>query len=125
MNNSPEPRTGTITIEVPAGRGAALSVTQDKPSCLLALTPPGRTVPAAGGSFSVDLLTSPDTCEWVVSTFDAGNLRIVGPRSGRGNATIGYTLSPNQFTFAPVYTIEVRPAANDGPPARHTVTLSR
>jgi hypothetical protein len=125
VNNTPQSRTGTITIEVPGGRGAAVSVTQDKPSCSLVLTPAARTVPAAGGSFTVDLSATPDTCDWVVSGFEGGNLRINGPRSGRGNATIAYTLSPNQLTFSPTYTIEARPVANDAPPARHIVTQAR
>jgi hypothetical protein len=125
VNNSQEPRSGTIKIDVPGGRGAALTVNQDKPSCSMALIPPARTVPAAGGSFTVDLVASPDTCEWVVSGFEGGNLRISGPRSGTGNATIAYSLVPNQLAFTPTYTIEVRSASNDSPPARHTVTQLR
>ena len=80
---------------------------------------------AEGGSFSVDLSASPATCDWVVSAFEGGNLLITGPRSGRGSATNGYRLLPNQLPSAPSYTMEVRPAANDAPPARHTVTQTR
>ncbi len=125
VNNTTEARTGTIKIDVPDGRGATLTVVQDKPSCSLVLTPAARTVPAEGGSFTVDLAASPDTCEWYVMAYEGGNLKIVGPRTGRGNATIAYTVSRNTFPFSPFYSIEVYPALNDSPPARHTISQQR
>lgn len=125
VNNSAEPRTGTIRIDVPDGRGAAVAIVQDKPSCSFVLSPPARTVPAAGGAFSFDLVTSPATCQWRVTAFEGGNLKLTGPRSGSGNATIGYTLAANTLAFSPTYSIEVSAILNDSPPARHTVTQLR
>ncbi len=125
VNNGPDSRTGTIKIDVPDGRGATFTVAQDKPSCSLVLTPAARTVPSEGGSFTVDLAASPATCEWYVSAYEGGNLKLTGPRTGRGNATIAYTMSRNTFPYSPMYAIEVYPALNDSPPARHLITQLR
>ncbi len=125
VNNTPDPRTGTIKIDVPDGRGTTVTIAQDKPSCSMVLTPAARTVPAEGGAFTVDLAVSPATCEWYVSAYEGGNLKITGPRSGRGDATLSYTMSRNTFPYTPMYSIEVYPTLNDSPPARHTITQLR
>ena len=125
VNNTTERRTGAIKIDVPDGRGTTVTIEQDKPSCSLVLTPVSRTVPREGGSFTVDLAASPATCEWYVSAYEGGNLKIVGPRSGRGDASIAYTVAPNTLPFSPLYAVEVYPALNDSPPATHRITQLR
>jgi hypothetical protein len=125
LNNTGDTRTGNITIDVPGGRGATVTIVQDKPSCVLALSPSSRTVPASGGAFTVDLTATPDSCEWTVNAYEGGNLKITGPRSGRGNATIAYTVAPNTFTYSPYYTIEVWPLLRDMPPTLHTIQQLR
>jgi len=84
-------RTGRITIG-----DATFTVQQEGGSCSYLVAPASTTVPVTGGAGNFTLTTN---CAWQARS-SATWLSIVGPESGSGTATIGYSASGNSTPVA-------------------------
>lgn len=85
--NTGASRTGTVT----AG-DRTFTVTQGS-GCSYALSAPGQSVPAAGGTGSVGVL-APAGCSWT-SASNASWLSITGGATGSGNDNVAFAAAPN------------------------------
>ncbi len=85
-NTSAAARTGTITIG-----NATFTVSQEGASCATTLTPPGISLPAAGGPGRVTITSS---CAWTAAT-NAAWIMITAGASGTGNGSLTYTVARN------------------------------
>jgi hypothetical protein len=99
--NTGDARAGTVAI---AGQTVTVTQPAGAPACSYALTPPGVTLPAAGGATAVDVATQP-ACAWsAVSRVPW--ITVTSNPSGSGNARI-----------------ELAVAVNDGAARSGTVTI--
>ena len=89
-NTSSTSRTGTLTIA-----GKTLTVTQDA-ACTYSLTPASYSMPAGGGSASIRLTTG-DACAWAAAS-SVSWLSLTSPASGKGTASISFTVAANGST---------------------------
>jgi hypothetical protein len=81
-------RTGTLTVA-----GQAVTVTQQGVACAYGVTPPSRTIDAAGGTATFDVATAAG-CSWTV-TAGASWLTVVSGGSGSGGGTVTYRAAAN------------------------------
>ncbi|MEK7406425.1 MAG: BACON domain-containing carbohydrate-binding protein [Acidobacteriota bacterium] len=91
-NTTAQPRTGTLTIG-----GQPFTVTQAATSCTTLLTPPSRTMPAAGGSGSFTVTTG---CSWTAVSNKSDWLQVTGGASGAGNGAVSYWVGSNPSSEA-------------------------
>ena len=86
-------RTGTLTIA-----GVTYTVTQAAaaPACSYSVTPTSNTLPAQGGSSSLQLFTA-NGCTWTARANDTW-IAITSAASGTGSATISYSAGANTAT---------------------------
>jgi hypothetical protein len=89
--NEGDARVGTVEIA-----GETFTVTQAAApiavSCSYSLDPVEQSAAALGGTFDVDVATSP-TCDWTASSSDDW-IELTGATSGTGSATVGYQVLP-------------------------------
>lgn len=90
-NPNSTPRTGRITIG-----DAAFTVQQEGGSCSYSLSPASINVPVTGGGGNFTVTTN---CSWQARS-SASWLSIVGPDTGSGTATIGYSAAGNPTPVA-------------------------
>jgi hypothetical protein len=91
--NMGERRTGTVVVaDGPGTAPATFTVTQDN-GCNVTLSSAGATMPAAGGSGSVDVMADA-TCDWNVRADDPWIAITSGPR-GSGNGTVTFNVAAN------------------------------
>jgi PKD repeat protein len=101
-SNPGPPRTGTINV----GGGQTFTVNQlGGTVCTIAIAPTSSSVPATGGSGSVQV-TAPLGCTWT-ATSNSSFITITGGASGSGNGTVSYDV-----------------AGNAGPPRSGTMTIA-
>jgi hypothetical protein len=124
-NNTPEPRSARILIEVSGGPTSAVEIAQEKPvSCSYVVSPESRDFASQGGAGSFDVITTPGDCQWQLLAFDDSQFRITSGRSGTGRATVTYTIAPSTVSFARQWTIEVRGLSGANPPGIHSIRVA-
>ncbi|MFM1769791.1 MAG: hypothetical protein RJA22_2320 [Verrucomicrobiota bacterium] len=99
-NPGQTPRSGNLLIG-----GQVFPVSQGSVSCSYRLSPTTRTHGYAAAS-NYATLTVSNGCTWTVVNTSAW-ITVVGPLSGNGSATLGYTLSPNASAAIRVGTLTV------------------
>ena len=88
-NNSPNPRTGTMTVA-----GQTVTITQSGgSSCTFALSPTAQSFTDQGGSGSVTVLTQSD-CRWTAVS-NVAWVTIIGGSNGSGGGTVSYVVANN------------------------------
>lgn len=85
-NPGATPRTGRITVG-----DAVFTVQQEGGNCAYSVSPASATVPVTGGGGNFTLTSN---CSWQARS-SAAWLSIVGPDTGTGTATIGYSAAGN------------------------------
>ena len=88
--NTGAARTGTLTI---GGQTFTVDQSAVVPACTYTLSAPGITMPAGGGTGTVDV-TAPAGCTWTAST-SASWIAITSGATGSGNGTVAFTVSAN------------------------------
>jgi hypothetical protein len=136
---------GKIDYRVSANTGAARSATitaagktftiaqaaAPPPACSFSISPTSQNVADAGGSGSIAITASANTCAWTATT-SAPWIGLSGARSGNGNATVAFTVAANTTTTARSATIAAagktftvtQAAAPPPPPPPPTCTFS-
>jgi hypothetical protein len=135
---------GKIDYRVSANTGAARSATitaagktftiaqaaAPPPVCSFSISPTSQNVADAGGSGSIAITASANTCGWTATT-SAPWIGLSGARSGNGNGTVPFTVAANTTTTARSATIAaagktftVTQAAPPPPPPPPTCTFS-
>lgn len=99
-NNNGPSRTATVTIA-----GQPVTVTQDGLGCQVTATPAYFSLPALGGTASFSI--SAAGCPWSVTTSTGGWLRFYPPTSGTGNASVSFSVDPNNSSSARTALIDV------------------
>ncbi|MGB7068167.1 MAG: BACON domain-containing carbohydrate-binding protein [Pyrinomonadaceae bacterium] len=87
--NSGPQRSGTITIA-----GQTFTLTQAS-GCTYSITPPSRTVSAAGGASSIGVEVSNTSCTWTAVVNGAPWITITSGSSGTSNGTVNISVQPN------------------------------
>ena len=91
-NNSTAPRSGAVAV-----LGQSVTITQAGGTCSYSLSAVQPAIPAAGGSYSAQLVTA---CVWTASS-NASWLSVNPPTSGTGSSAINYTVAANTTSADP------------------------
>ncbi len=91
-NNSTAPRSGAVGV-----LGQSVTITQAGGTCSYTLSAAQPAIPAAGGSYSAQLVTA---CVWSASS-NANWLTVNPPTSGTGSSAINYTVAANTTSADP------------------------
>lgn len=89
LDSNPDPVTRSSAILIGDGR---IEVNQQAGACRFDVSSPPGTLPAAGGSFPLDVRAHP-ACSWSVST--EAPWAAATPANGRGNGTVTVTVAAN------------------------------
>ncbi len=100
-NPGSQPRTGTLAVA-----GQTVTVTQAGVACVAKLSPASATLPAAGGTGTVDLSLTPGDCAFTASS-NGSWLTVTSPTSGVGSRVVSFSAAPNQDTKSRTATLTV------------------
>ncbi len=87
-NSSIQSRSGTITME-----GQVLTITQGGIDCTYSLSPSSASFDSEGGSSGLSV-SSPDGCQWSVSSSDNW-ISVTAGNSGSGDGPVSFTVAAN------------------------------
>ena len=91
-NNSTAPRSGAVAV-----LGQSVTISQAGGTCSYSLSAVQPAIPAAGGSYSAQLITA---CMWTASS-NVNWLTVNPPTSGTGSSAINYTVAANTTSADP------------------------
>ena len=91
-NNSTAPRSGAVGV-----LGQSVTITQAGGTCSYTLSAIQPAIPAAGGTYSAQLITA---CVWTASS-NANWLTVNPPTSGTGSSAINYSVAANTSSADP------------------------
>lgn len=86
--NTGGPRSASISVN-----GQSFIVTQSS-GCAYTFVPASQTVPAAGGSFSIDVTATSTGCAWTADTTDPWITGVSGGATGNGSVTYSVAANP-------------------------------
>lgn len=125
-NSTTASRTANIVVSSGPGASAAVhTITEGRPvSCSYVTSPEERTVTAAGGSGSFDVITSPGDCRWnASSTMTSLGVFITSGYSGTGNGRVTYSVQAHARSVDVDGYIEIAGLSGQNPPGRHHVIV--
>ncbi len=97
-NNSPDERSGHITLSFTDGTQIALTVVQEHPvSCVYIVSPDETFLASAGGAAGFDVSTIPPTCMWTATSSSTTTV-ITSANRGTGPGRVTFTATANTST---------------------------
>ena len=126
-NSTTTRRDVTITVTAATGQTAAHQITQDRPvGCSYVTVPETATFTAAGGSGVVDVITTPNDCQWRANTtLGSFGVFITSGFSGTGAGRVRYTVQSHSRTVDVDGFLEIAGLSGLNPPGRHRIVIQK